>query len=96
MIMLGAASPASLLAYQKGVAKLHERWPQYWNRIAVAEALARSTQWDLMMEDRLLEGLPKGLRFTWSRIPGSILNLVKASVVRGTSHISWVQIPNGT
>ena len=38
------------------------------------------------------EGLPKGFRFTWSRIPGSILTLVKATVVRGTSHISWVQI----
>merc|ERR1712020_699088 len=53
MIMLGAASPGALLAYRAGVEKLHTRWPAYWHRIAVAEALARSTQWDRMLEDRL-------------------------------------------
>ena len=53
MIMLGAASPGALLAYRSGVEKLHGRWPQFWHRIAVAEALARSTQWDRLMEDRL-------------------------------------------
>ena len=37
--------------------KLHKRYPQYWHRIAVAEALVRMTQWDRMMEDRLLDGL---------------------------------------
>ena len=53
MIMLGAASPASLKTYRTGIRKLAEAFPQFWPRIYVADVQLRANMWDRLLEQRL-------------------------------------------
>ena len=46
MIMLGAATPAALNTYQRGIQKLVGRYPAAWPAIARADTLMRMEQWD--------------------------------------------------
>ena len=53
MIMLNAASPASLQAYHKGIRILNGRWPSEWAAIQRADVAVRTSQWSRLLEDGL-------------------------------------------
>ena len=51
MIMLEAASPATLDRYADGIRDLSRIHPQAWGIIFVADELNRYERWDTIMED---------------------------------------------
>ena len=69
LLMLGAASPAALNSYFKGLETLLTRFPSAWPEIATADELVRSEQWDLLLE----EGLAAGTRTQGPQVWSSII-----------------------
>jgi len=50
MIMLKAARPATLDAYEEGIRELTVHFPAGWGTIAVADETMRAEQWDIIRE----------------------------------------------